>query len=57
MKTPKTIPLFELILEVAKLQVQRRMQAEIQKAIEELEAYAQSLSEPTIKPKRQRRAA
>jgi hypothetical protein len=56
MKTPKTIPLFELILEVVKLQVQRGMQAEIQKAISELETYSQSLSEPT-KPKRQRRAA
>jgi hypothetical protein len=56
MKTPKTIPLSQLILEVVKLQVQRNMQAEIQKLITELEAYAQSLNE-TSRPKRQRRAA
>jgi hypothetical protein len=56
MKTPKTVPLATLILEVVKLKVRRSMRAEIEKTIEELEAYAQSLGEPT-KAKRQRRAA
>jgi hypothetical protein len=56
MKTPKTVPLATLILEVIRLKSRRTMQAEIEQTISALEAYAQSLREPT-KPKRHRRAA
>ena len=55
MKTPKTVPLAALILEIIQLKSRRTMQAEIEQTISALEAYAQSLREPT-KPKRQRRA-